>query len=82
MILSAEERAAKKKGQMARLAAKGTPGYARLYAQQPEQIKLAAEAKAKQLADREAKDALKRAVIAAGDDAASLWSTGNDMRAE
>lgn len=82
MLLSAEERAAKKKGQTARLAAKGSPGYARLYAQQPEQIKLAAEAKAKRQADQDAKDALKRAVIAAGDEAASLWSTGNDMRAE
>lgn len=80
MILSAEERAAKKKGQVARLAAKGTPGYAVMYAQQPEQIKLATEAKAKRKADQDAKDALKRAVIAAGEDAASLWSAGNDMR--
>lgn len=82
MILSAEERAAKKQSQMARLAAKGTPGYARVYAQQPDQIRLAAEAKAKRQADQDAKDALKRAVIAAGDEAASLWSTSNDLRAE
>ena len=79
MIRSEEERVARKAGQLARLTRKGDPDYPVLYAQQPDQIRLAAEQKAQRAAEREAKDALKRAVIAAGEDAASLWKTPNDM---
>ncbi len=75
MIRSEEERLANKKQQLARLAAKGTPEYPVLYAKQPEQIRLAAENKVKREAEREATDALKRAVIAAGEEAANLWKT-------
>lgn len=80
MIITSEERAAKKKAQVARLGAKGTPQYAVLYAQQPEQIRLKAKADAQRAAERQAADALKQATLDAGDAAASLW--GNEMRAE
>ncbi len=78
MIRSEEERLANKKQQLARLAAKGTPQYPVLYAKQPEQIRLAAENKAQRAIEREAKDAFVRAIVAAGEDAASLWGT-NDL---
>ncbi len=82
MILSTEERAARKKAQVARIGAKGTPQYAVLYAQQPEQIRLRAKAEAKRAAEKEAADAVKRATLAAGDEAASLWGSANSMRVE
>ena len=81
MITSPEERSARKKAQVARLGAKGTPQYAVLYAQQPAQIRKKAKAEAQRAADREAAEAIKRATLAAGDEAASLWGSVNDMRA-
>jgi hypothetical protein len=80
VIITPEERSAKKKAQVARVGAKGTPQYAVLYAQQPEQIRLKAKAEAKRAAEREAADAIKRATLAAGDEAASLWGSANEMR--
>lgn len=82
MIITPEERAARKKAQVARIAAKGSPQYPVLYAQQPEQIRLKAKADAQRAADRQAAEALKQATLVAGDEAASLWGTANDMRAE
>lgn len=51
------ERAARKQAQKARVAAKGTPQYPYLYAQQPEQIRLAETQTASRLAQKAAKDA-------------------------
>ena len=79
MILSEEERAARKRAQVARIGAKGTPEYPALYAKQPEQIRIAAKALSVREAEREAQEALKRATIAAGDDAVALWGSVNDM---
>lgn len=75
--LSVEVRAANKKAQTARVAAKGTPEYPVIYAQQPEQVRLAAEHRAARVAERQAKAAIAAAAIAAGDEAAGLWSGGN-----
>jgi hypothetical protein len=57
MTKSEQERAALKKAQLARLAAKGTPEYPALYAAQPQQVRKAAEYKAQRDAARAAKAA-------------------------
>ncbi len=49
-------RAAMKRGQLARVAAKGKPGYAEMYAAQPAQIARAVADKAGRAAQRAAKD--------------------------
>ena len=78
--MSAEERAALKKQQLARLAAQGSENYSELYASQPEQLRLAAEDKAKRQIERDAKNAVKRATIQAGEDAASHWKSAKGLQ--
>lgn len=58
-----EVRKALKEQQIARLAAKGTPAYAELYASQPDQIEKAAEQREARLARKAAKDALHNAIL-------------------
>lgn len=59
MSMIPEERAAEKEAQLARLAAKGTPEYPILYAQQPAQVRLREEAAVKRAAARKAQAAIR-----------------------
>jgi hypothetical protein len=68
--ISSETQAARKKAQLARLAAKGSPEYAAIYAQQPEQLIIAAEQGAARKAVREAKAAHNTAALVAANVAA------------
>jgi len=74
MQLSEETQAARKKAQLARLAAKGTPGYPALYASQPEQIRIAAEQGKARQAEREAKNAINAAKLKAANEAVDVFS--------
>jgi hypothetical protein len=73
MKLSEETRAARKKAQLSRLAAKGTPDYPALYASQPEQVRIAVEQGAQRKAQREAKDALNQAVLKSSNEAVEVF---------
>lgn len=70
MQLSSETRAAEKKAQLARLAAKGSPEYPQIYAQQPSQIRKAVEQKAARKKARALKNAADG--VALGDAAAAV----------
>lgn len=75
MQLSEDTRAAQKKAQLARLAAKGTPEYLALYASQPEQIRIAAEQGAQRKAERDAKNALNAAKLKAANEAVEVFGS-------
>ncbi len=73
MILSEEARAAAKKAQLARLAARGTPEYPALYASQPAQVRKAAEQGAIRKAERDAKNALSDAMQKSANEAVEIF---------
>ena len=73
MIVSESTQKARKKAQLARLAAKGTPGYGALYASQPEQQRIAAEQGAQRKAVRDAKNALNAAALQSANEAAEVF---------
>ncbi len=77
MILSEETRAARKKAQLTRLAAKDTDieNYPALYASQPEQQRIAAEQGAQRKAQREAKDALNQAALQSANEAVDVFGS-------
>ncbi len=72
-VIIDEVRAAQKKAQLARLAAKGTPEYPALYASQPEQIRKAAEQGAIRKAERDAKNALRDAMQKSANEAVEIF---------
>ena len=75
MIGSPTVRAARKKAQRARIAAKGSKEYSKLYASQPDQVRIAAEQTAARKVRRAAQLAIENAIGA--DAAASADSFGN-----
>jgi len=75
MYISVEVQAAKKRAQMARIAAKGTPEYAALYASQPAQVRIAAEQKAQRAVRREMKQALEAEGIKTANEAVSVFGS-------
>lgn len=64
MSFSEETQAARKTAQLARLAAKGTPGYLELFASQPEQLRKAAIYKAERKAYHDSKQAANSQALA------------------
>lgn len=74
MQLSPSTRAAQKTAQLARLAAKGKPGYAALYASQPEEVRIAAEQGKARKVVRDAKEALNLAALKAAGESADVFS--------
>ncbi len=74
MQLSPSTKAAQKTAQLSRLAAKGKPGYAALYASQPEQIRIAAEQGKARKAIRAAKEALNLGARKAANEAVDVFS--------
>ncbi len=75
MTVSEDTRAAQKEAQLTRLAAKGSPDYPKIYAQQPDQIRIAAEQGAARAKEHAIKNAAE--VVAAGDAAAAVEGFGN-----
>lgn len=75
MQLSEDARAAQKEAQLARLAAKGSPEYPQIYAQQPDQIRIAAEQGAARAKERALKNSAEG--FAVGDAAAAVADFGN-----
>ena len=78
MSSSEATRAAAKKAQLARLAAKRSPDYPKVYAAQPEQVRIAAEQGAARKAVRDAKlaiDAVAASNAAAATESFSSLST-------
>ena len=73
MILSESARAAAKKAQLARLAAKGSPDYPKIYANQPAQIRRAIKLKAERKVFHDAKMAVNAAATADADAAAESF---------
>ena len=65
MQLSQEAHTARKRAQLARLAAKGSPEYPAIYAAQPEQIRIAKEQGAARKVIRDAKNAINTAALVA-----------------
>ncbi len=76
MICSPEARASRKKAQLARDAASTKPGFAELYASQPDQIRIAAEQGAIRKAERAAKNAIATAAHADADASAGIFTAG------
>ncbi len=77
MFISTEVQAARKKAQLVRLAAKGTPEYPELYAAQPEQVRIAAEQKKARAVRREMKEALEAAGIRTANEAVAVFGSAN-----
>ena len=77
MFISNEVQAASKRAQLARLKAKGTPEYPALYASQPEQVRIAAEQKAKRAVRREMKEALEASGIRTANEAVAVFGSVN-----
>ncbi len=75
MSLAETARAAEKKAQLARLAAKGSPDYPIIYAQQPQQLRIAAEQAVVRKARRDAKKALLAGAISDASGAVSAFAT-------
>lgn len=74
MQVSQSTRSAQKTAQLARLAAKGKPGYGALYASQPEQVRIAAEQGKERKAIRDAKNSLNLAALKAAGETADVFS--------
>ena len=79
MILSKEERAARKRAQVARIAAKGTPKYSELYASQPEQIRQRAKDQAARKVEREVRNAAALSAAASARESASIFEQANSL---
>ena len=77
MNLSPEARAAEKKAQLARLAAKGTPGYVKMYASQPAEIRKGEIQRAARKVERDKKNAASVAAISAAQDAVAVFKPAN-----
>lgn len=75
-IRSPEMQKAAKRAQIARLAAKGKPGYAEMFANQPAQIIRAEQLRAERTAERDARNALDIANIIAANAAADVFTQG------
>ena len=79
MVLSDEERQAKKAAQLARIAAKGSKEYTTLYAQQPAQIAKAARLAAEKAVEREAKSAFSSAAVQDAEGAVAVFATASSL---
>ncbi len=75
-IRSLEMQKAAKAAQIARLAAKGKPGYVEMFANQPAQIIRAEKLRAERAAERDARNALDVANIIAANAAADMFTQG------
>lgn len=71
--MSVETQKIRKKAQLARLAAKGKPGYAKMYASQPAQIKKGIEQRAARATRRAAIDAVQSAIVTAAGEAIDVF---------
>lgn len=80
--LTVEAQKAKKDAQIARLAAKGTKGYSKLYASQPAQVRIDAEQKAARKVARDARDAVSLGIVQDETAAASAFGVKQNLRAK
>lgn len=78
--LTAEAQQAKKSAQIARLAAKGSKGYSKLYASQPAQVRIAAEQKAARKTERAQIDAASLAVEQDEKAAANVFDVKHNLK--
>ena len=81
MIQSPEQRAARKKAQVARLNLKGTPGYSRAYASQPSEIRKRALFLDGRMAENAAKAKAMEQLTADDNEAAALFSAAASVSA-
>ncbi len=73
-------RAAMKKGQLARLAAKGKPGYGEMFANQPAQVAKRKVQQAERQAERAIKTALQAAIVTEAGDTVTAFEGGDDLQ--
>ena len=78
--LTVEAQKVKKAAQVARLAAKGTKGYSKLYASQPAQIRIAVEQTAARRKARAVMDAASLAAVEDEKAAADIFAVKQNLR--